>query len=334
MRSMPFAAFCLLALGAPTLPSVAHAHIKMLKPASWVMTDSMGDPQKQGPCGTASAAPAELTNAITTFKAGEEITVEWTETVDHPGHYRIALAKDRAELADPDLKPPTGSCDYPAGSVPTEPHGNVLLDNIFPTTSYGGTHNYSQKVKLPNEPCEKCTLQLIQWMTKHPPSCLYYQCADIKIVAADSGAVGAAGSAAGSGAAGDAAGSSAAGTAAGTTSSAAGAGAAGTSTVAGQPSSGPGAPAAGKQASAGTTETMGSTAAAGIGAGASAADPATTNNSGCSVTQPGGSATSPLAWAMFLAGLALLARRMNKRILHRRRSPAAPASLTAGRQAV
>lgn len=162
----------------------ASAHIKMLKPTPWVTTDTLGNPQKVGPCGTANAGSA-ATNEVTTFTAGEEITVEWTETIDHPGHYRIALAKDRSELKDPDLDPPPGTCDYPAGSVPTEPHGNVLLDNLFPTTTSGGERSFSQKVKLPNEPCEKCTLQLVQWMTKHAPGCLYYQCADIRIVAAD-----------------------------------------------------------------------------------------------------------------------------------------------------
>lgn len=178
--------------------ATAHAHIKMLKPTPWITTDATGNPQKQGPCGTGTPGSA-ATNEVTTFMAGEEITVEWTETVDHPGHFRIALAKDRAELKDPDLKPAAGTCDYPAGSVPTEPHDNVLLDNLFPTTGASAQKMYSQKVKLPSEPCEKCTLQLIQWMTKHPPSCLYYQCADIRIVAAGSQSAGSTAPAAGSG---------------------------------------------------------------------------------------------------------------------------------------
>lgn len=323
MRSLQLATLCLLALGTTTLTSVAHAHIKMLKPASWVTTSALGDPQKDGPCGSPSANPSGVTNTITTFKAGEEITVEWTETIDHPGHYRIALAADRADLKDPDITPtsPTG-CDYAPGSVPTEPHGNVLVDNLFPTTSSGDAKTFTTKVKLPNEPCEKCTLQLIQWMTKHAPSCLYYQCADIKIVAADgaagSGAAGAAGSgtagAAGSGAAGTAAGSGAA----GMTSSTAGTSAGGTSGAADRPASAAGAPAAGKPAAAGATATAGTTAAAGTGAASpaaagTAAPAATTkDDSGCSVHQPGRGATSPLAWSTLLLGLALLARRRRR----------------------
>lgn len=192
-----------MALVSGASSTTAHAHIKLLQPEPWIVTDATGNPQKSGPCGTTEPGSA-ATNVVTTFKAGEEITVEWMETVDHPGHFRIALASNRAELVDPDLKPAAGTCDYPAGSVPTEPHGNVLLDNVFPTTTAGGAHMYSQQVKLPNEPCDHCTLQLIQWMTKHPPSCLYYQCADIKIVAADqaqagSGAAGSSHVAAGSG---------------------------------------------------------------------------------------------------------------------------------------
>ena len=195
MTRFHLSALCLLAVLAFAAP--ASAHIKMLKPTPWITTDALGNPQKQGPCGTTAAGSA-ATGEITTFTAGEEITVEWTETIDHPGHFRIALAKDRSEFEDPDLEPPAGTCDYPAGSVPTAPHGNVLLDNLFPTTG-ASTNTYSQKVKLPDEPCEKCTLQLIQWMTKHPPSCLYYQCADIKIVAKGTEAAGSAAPAAGSG---------------------------------------------------------------------------------------------------------------------------------------
>lgn len=197
MKSLGLLVLCLSAFGIGA--SSVHAHIKLLKPTPWVNTDVTGNPQKLGPCGTGSAGSA-ATNVVTTFQAGEEITVEWNETIDHPGHYRIALAKTRAELKDPDLKPAAGTCDYPAGSVPTAPHGNVLLDNLFPTTDYGGARTFSQKVKLPDEPCEKCTLQLIQWMTKHAPGCIYYQCADIEIVAAGTPAAGS--PAAGSGAAG------------------------------------------------------------------------------------------------------------------------------------
>src|SRR5262245_1343910 len=116
-------ALCLVAVSASA--TTARAHIKLLKPAAWITTDATGNPQKAGPCGTTTPGDA-ATNTVTTFMAGEEITVEWSETVDHPGHFRIALAKDRADLKDPDLKPAAGTCDYPAGSVPTEPHDNVL----------------------------------------------------------------------------------------------------------------------------------------------------------------------------------------------------------------
>lgn len=326
MKPRHYAALCSLALCLSS--GSASAHIKMLKPASWVTTDAVGNPQKAGPCGTASPGSA-ATGAITEFKAGEEITVEWTETVDHPGHFRIALAKDRAELEDPDLMPAPGGCDYPAGSVPTEPHGNVLLDNLYPTTSFGGTMSFSQKVKLPNEPCEKCTLQLIQWMTVHPPSCLYYQCADIKIVAAGGATAGTGGAAAaGSGAAGAgtagaaAAGSGAAGTtaaAAGSGGARAGAGAAGTPGTAGTPAVGAGglagtrasgAPAAGGAPGTAGAGTMTNPVGA-AGAATPTAPVASSDSGGCSVQQPG-RAGSPFGWASAMLGLALLMRRRKR----------------------
>src|SRR5262245_33858305 len=114
----------LIGVAAPA--GLAHAHIKLLKPASWVVEDVLGNPQKNAPCGPAAGAAAMMTGIVTSYRAGEEISVEWTETIPHPGHFRIALVEDRAQLKDPELplKEPATSCDYDESKLPV-PQGNV-----------------------------------------------------------------------------------------------------------------------------------------------------------------------------------------------------------------
>jgi hypothetical protein len=182
--------------------SSASAHIIMTKPAPWIEESFLGDPQKYAPCGPGPGEDFTPTNAITEFKAGEEIEVAWQETIPHPGHFRIALAKNRADLKDPDFEI-TGACSIDPADVPKEPHGNVLVDNLFPRTS-ATAMTFTTKVKLPNEPCDKCTLQLIQFMTQHAQPCIYYHCADIKIVAAPGSTAGSGGQSGGGGAGGSA----------------------------------------------------------------------------------------------------------------------------------
>lgn len=143
----------------------ASAHIKLNSPAPRFVFDNAG--QKTGPCGE-----GVLSGDITEFAPGDQIMVEWQETIDHPGHFRIALDPDGG---DDGLEDPT---DYDDFDTP-----NVLEDNI---PDNGGIA-FSRLVTLPNIECEKCTLQLIQVMTDKPPwgpeggNDIYYWCADIKI---------------------------------------------------------------------------------------------------------------------------------------------------------
>ena len=36
---------------ATIVPAVTHAHFKLVEPASWLIENDRGDPQKAGPCG-------------------------------------------------------------------------------------------------------------------------------------------------------------------------------------------------------------------------------------------------------------------------------------------
>src|SRR5690242_16529595 len=79
----------------------ATAHFKLLEPASWLVENNLGDPQKLGPCGGTSANSGMPSDAVTKVTGGQKLHIKLQETVYHPGHYRIALAvNSRAELPE------------------------------------------------------------------------------------------------------------------------------------------------------------------------------------------------------------------------------------------
>jgi uncharacterized protein (TIGR03382 family) len=134
----------------------AHAHIEMTNPIP------RSTAQKTGPCG---AAGSTRSANVTTFAPGETITVEWTETVDHPGHFRIAFDDDGSDAF---LNPNNPDDNFPS----------TLIDQI--ADKAGG--RYTQQVTLPSTPCTNCTLQLVQVMTTAIPyNSFYFQCADLVI---------------------------------------------------------------------------------------------------------------------------------------------------------
>lgn len=138
------------------VPALASAHIQLRTPAARTTE------QKAGPCG---ATGSKRGTKITTYQPGETITLEWDETVDHPGHYRVALDTD----GDDDFLNPMRSTDNFSFTL-MEP----IADKV------GG--KYTQQITLPTTPCENCTLQLMQVMTTTEPyNSFYWQCADIRI---------------------------------------------------------------------------------------------------------------------------------------------------------
>ena len=139
------------------LGSTATAHIALRSPAPRTAD------QKAGPCGAAGSTRG--TN-VTTYAPGETITVEWDETVGHPGHYRIAFDDD-------------GNDAFQNPNMPDDNFPSTLVDQI--TDRDGETH-YTQTVTLPATPCTNCTLQLVQVMTTAVPyNSFYFQCADLTI---------------------------------------------------------------------------------------------------------------------------------------------------------
>lgn len=142
----------------------AAAHIALMDPPP--RTDAL----KVGPCGAGGSVRG---TTVTTLQPGATITVKWEETVDHPGHFRIAFDEDGDDL----FVDPAGFEDVSGGP-------GVLVDGIA-DRSGGGI--YTQEITLPDVECDSCTLQVIQVMSDKPPygdgNDMYYQCADLVLSA-------------------------------------------------------------------------------------------------------------------------------------------------------
>ena len=173
-------------------PSIVDAHFTLMAPASWLVENRLGDPQKKGPCGGTSADAGTPTNVIGKVQGGQTLHVKVQETVYHPGHYRIALAvNSRAELpADPEVT--TRDSDRGPWSVsakiqnPVQPP--VLVDGLWAHTDRSAiAQPFETDITIPNITCEKCTLQIVQFMAEHGRNTdgdfSYHHCADLQITA-------------------------------------------------------------------------------------------------------------------------------------------------------
>ncbi|HEY7771608.1 MAG TPA: SCE4755 family polysaccharide monooxygenase-like protein [Marinagarivorans sp.] len=146
-RWSPLAA---LALIFGLMAADAGAHARWLPDGSTPGRNDSDD-IKTGPCGAARTSNPAV------FKTGETVTLQWEATINHRGYFRIAFSPANDEGFD----------------------NHVLLDNIPERT---GTGEYSAEVTLPDEPCDNCTLQLIQVMLDRNPPTNYYACADIQLL--------------------------------------------------------------------------------------------------------------------------------------------------------
>jgi hypothetical protein len=171
------------AVAAPAL----GAHFTLLAPASWIIEDVRGDPQKSAPCGGTLADAGTPTNAVTRVQGGQPLHIEIEETIFHPGHYRIALARTRAALP-PDPEATVQQTEKGPRSVSAaiaqNPQPPVLVDGLWPHTERP-TAKWETDVMIPNIACETCALQIIQFMANHPGvregGFSYHHCADLQI---------------------------------------------------------------------------------------------------------------------------------------------------------
>lgn len=189
--------FLLAAVIAAALSSTAHAHFVLVSPAASLVQDRLGDPQKITPCGGVSANPARgvsanpgtATHAVTRLTGGSTVHLLLHETVFHPGHYRVALARTAAQLPpDPEVTT-RDSARGPwsvSAAIQNPPIAPVLADGLFPHTERP-TALWEADVPVPNIDCQNCVLQVIQFMADHARNLdgdySYHHCAIVDIAA-------------------------------------------------------------------------------------------------------------------------------------------------------
>jgi hypothetical protein len=170
----------------------ASAHFILMAPDSWIEANPLGDPQKAAPCGTSEKTKGVETGKVTAAIGGDKLHIKIKETIYHPGFYRVALSVlDRKELpADPvatTRDTPRGPWSV-SGKIESNPQMPVLADGLFLHHEKPAADSfYEADIKLPNINCDKCTLQVIQFMEAHGLNAegefTYHHCATIKITA-------------------------------------------------------------------------------------------------------------------------------------------------------
>lgn len=169
---------------------VAEAHFRLLEPASWLIEDERGDPQKAGPCGGTNADYGKPSYAVAHAVGGAKMHIKVQETVYHPGHYRVALAINSPTELPLDPKATTEPTPNGPRSVSAEIQNPVaapvLADGLFVHTERTQTP-FETDITLPNINCKHCTLQVVQFMEQHavnnPGMFTYHHCAMLEIVA-------------------------------------------------------------------------------------------------------------------------------------------------------
>ena len=187
----------LLVVAVASFSSVADAHFVLVSPAASLVQNRLGDPQKIAPCGGVSANPGRGTpanpgtpsNAVTQLTGGSTLHLLIQETVFHPGHYRVALARTVAQLP-PDPVVTTRDSDRGPWSVSAAiqdpPMAPVLADGLLAHTERPmGLHEAD--IQIPNINCVNCLMQVIQFMAEHGRNpdgdYSYHHCAIVNITA-------------------------------------------------------------------------------------------------------------------------------------------------------
>lgn len=185
--------FVLIVAVLVSVVQTTSAHFKLLEPASWLIENDRGDPQKSGPCGGSNTDWGKPSYIISKAVGGQKLHIKVQETVYHPGHYRVALAVNSANELPIDPEVTTRDSERGPQSVSAAiqnpPPIPVLADGLFvhsmrPT---GTMPPFETDVVLPNINCKHCTLQVVQFMAEHafnnPGGYTYHHCANIQITA-------------------------------------------------------------------------------------------------------------------------------------------------------
>lgn len=135
---------------------LAHSRLKATASVAPRSTDP-GIKEANAPCGPNPRVTPKV------FAPGSTITVDWEETINHPGQYEFYFSA-------------ANDANF------------VLLKTVVDTQDAGivGTayHQYSTTITFPaGVSCDNCTLQMIQLMTDRNPPTRYFSCADVRLTA-------------------------------------------------------------------------------------------------------------------------------------------------------
>jgi hypothetical protein len=185
------------ALAVSALSGGIDAHFVLVSPPPSIMQNGLGDPQKMAPCGGASANPGRgtpadpgvPTNDVTEMKGGSTFHLSVKETVFHPGHYRVALARTKEQLPSDPVVTTRDTARGPqsvSAQIQNPAVAPVVADGVFPHTEEG-TGMFETDITIPNLNCRNCVLQVIEFMAEHGKNTdgdySYHHCATVNITA-------------------------------------------------------------------------------------------------------------------------------------------------------
>jgi hypothetical protein len=106
------------------------------------------------------ANPGVPSGAVTAVTGGTDLPLLVHESIFHPGHYRVALARTVGQLP-PDPVVTTSQTERGTRSqsavIQSPPVPPVLLDGIFAHTERP-TQNFETVIPIPNINCPNCVL--------------------------------------------------------------------------------------------------------------------------------------------------------------------------------
>jgi hypothetical protein len=158
-----------------SLPRAALAHIDLVTPVPREQgrVRAPNSNLKEGPCGQLANG---RTDKVSVFAPGDTVEVTWRETTNHRSYYRVAFDVDGDDAFPTFAGSGIGAEGIdPSGPCPVD--GRVILAYDMDDRSGG---SYTLQVRLPDVECERCTLQVVQFMydTMTP---YYFQCADLAL---------------------------------------------------------------------------------------------------------------------------------------------------------
>lgn len=136
-----------------------------------------------------------MSGIVSEAKGGSSLHIKVQETIYHPGFYRVALAVKSMDELPPDPVAVTRQTEKGpqsvSGAIQSNPQKPVIADGLFlhHTRPAAGTQlpPFETDITLPNINCEKCTLQIVQFMEAHglnkDGDYTYHHCSDLKITA-------------------------------------------------------------------------------------------------------------------------------------------------------